>query len=58
MKKLILLLLALSFSGCVSFQTGLQLAEFGVKVGFDIHNYVEAKKEEAKELVDANNTRQ
>ena len=58
MKKLILLLLALFLSGCVSFQTGLQLAEFGVKVGFDIHNYVEAKKEEAKELVDANNTRQ
>ena len=50
MKKLILLLLALSFSGCVSFQTGLQLAEFGVKVGFDIHNYVEAKREEAKEI--------
>ena len=50
MKKLILLLLALSFSGCVSVTTGLQLAEFGVKVGFDIHNYVEAKKEEAKEI--------
>ena len=57
MKKLILLLLALSFSGCVSFQTGLQLAEFGVKVGFDIHNYVEAKKEEAKEIVDDNGTK-
>ena len=57
MKKLILLLLALSFSGCVSFQTGLQLAEFGVKVGFDIHNYVEDKKEEAKEIVDANQSR-
>ena len=50
MKKLILLLLALSFSGCVSFQTGLQLAEFGVNVGFDIHNYVADKKEEAKEI--------
>ena len=57
MKKLILLLLALSFSGCVSFQTGLQLAQFGVKVGFDIHNYVEAKKEEAKEIMDANQSR-
>ena len=50
MKKLILLLLVLSFSGCVSVTTGLQLAEFGVKVGFDIHNYVEAKKSEAKEI--------
>ena len=52
MKKLILLLLALSFSGCVSFQTGLQLAEFGVNVGFDIHNYVEAKKEESKQIIE------
>lgn len=51
MKVVISLLLTLVlFSGCVSFQTGLQLAEFGVKVGFDIHNYVEAKKEEAKEI--------
>jgi len=46
MKKLILLLLALSFSGCVSFQTGLQLAQFGVNVGFDIHNYIDDKQEE------------
>ena len=45
-----MLLVCLLFSGCVSFQTGLQLAEFRVKVGFDIHNYVEAKKEEAKEI--------
>ena len=51
MKKLILLLLVLSFSGCVSFQTGLQLAQFGVNVGFDIHNYVEAKKEESKQII-------
>ncbi len=50
MKLLISLLLMLSFSGCVSFQTGLQLAEFGVKVGFDIHNYVADKKAEAKEI--------
>ena len=57
MKKLILLLLVLSFSGCVSFQTGLQLAQFGVNVGFDIHNYIEAKEEEAKEIVDANQSR-
>ena len=50
--KLILLLLALSFSGCMSFQTGLQLAQFGVNVGFDIHNYVEAKKEESKQIIE------
>ena len=56
MKKLtsivISFLLSLWFSGCVSFTTGLQLAEFGVKVGFDIHNYAEAKRNEAKEIVD------
>ena len=50
--------LCLLFSGCVSFQTGLQLAEFGVKVGFDIHNYVADKKAEAKEIADANQSRQ
>lgn len=47
----------LSFSGCVSITTGLQLADFGVKVGFDIHNYAEAKRAEAKEIVDANQSR-
>ena len=61
MKKLrsivILSLLSFLFSGCVSVTTGLQLAEFGVKVGFDIHNYVEAKREEAKEIVDDNGTK-
>ena len=50
MRELIVGSLCLLFSGCVSVTTGLQLAEFGVKVGFDIHNYVEAKKEEAKEI--------
>ena len=51
MKVVISLILTLMlFSGCVSFQTGLQLAEFGVKVGFDIHNYVEAKREESKQI--------
>ena len=49
--------LCLMFSGCVSVTTGLQLAEFGVKVGFDIHNYVADKKEEAKEIVDDNGTK-
>ena len=39
------------FSGCVSFQTGLQLAQFGVNVGFDIHDYVEGKKEESKQII-------
>ena len=45
-----MLLVCLLFSRCVSFQTGLQLAQFEVKVGFDIHNYVEAKKEESKQI--------
>ena len=49
-RSLFILSIPLLFSGCVSVTTGLQLAEFGVKVGFDIHNYVVAKKEEAKEL--------
>lgn len=56
-KGLLLILISLLFSGCVSVTTGLQLAEFGVKVGFDIHNYAEAKRNEAKELVDDNGTK-
>ena len=52
-----LLLISLLFSGCVSVTTGLQIAEFGVKVGFDIHNYADAKRAEAKEIVDANQSR-
>ena len=57
MKAILIGCICLLFSGCVSFQTGLQLAEFGVKVGFDIHNYVEDKREEAKEIVDDNGTK-
>jgi len=53
-----LLLICLLFSGCVSVEMGLRLAEFGVKTGFDIHNYAEKKREEAKEIVDANQSRQ
>ena len=52
MRELIVGSLCILFSGCVSFQTGLQLAEFGVKVGFDIHNYMDEKRAEAKEIVD------
>ena len=55
MRIVSMLLVCLLFSGCVSFQTGLQLAEFGVKVGFDIHNYVADKKEEAKEIASDQN---
>lgn len=44
----------LSFSGCVSLQTGLQIAQFGVNVGFDIKDYMDTKKEEFKDLKDAN----
>ena len=59
MKVVISLLLTLVlFSGCVSVTTGLQLAEFGVKVGFDIHNYAEKKRAEAKEFLDDNISRQ
>ena len=57
MKTIFIAILVLLFSGCVSVTTGLQLAEFGVKVGFDIHNYVEAKRAEAKEIADANQSR-
>ena len=52
-----LLLICLLFSGCVSVEAGLKFAELGVKVGFDIHNYVEDKKAEAKEIVDDNGTK-
>lgn len=58
MRTVSLLIWCILFSGCVSFQTGLQLAEFGVKVGFDIHNYAEKKRAEAKDIVDANQSRQ
>ena len=58
MRTVSLLIWCILLSGCVSVTTGLQLAEFGVKVGFDIHNYAEAKRVEAKELVDANQSRQ
>lgn len=57
MRIVSLLLISLLFSGCISVSTGLQLAEFGVKVGFDIHNYADAKRAEAKEIVDANQSR-
>lgn len=57
MRIVSLLLISLLFSGCVSVEVGLRLAEFGVKTGFDIHNYAEKKREEAKELVDANQSR-
>ena len=56
-RNLFIASLGLFFSGCVSVTTGLQLAQFGVNVGFDIHNYVEAKKDEAKEIADANQSR-
>ena len=52
MRTVSLLIWCILLSGCVSVTTGLQLAQFGVKVGFDIHNYAEKKREEAKEIVD------
>ena len=57
MRIVSLLSVLVLFSGCVSVEAGLKLAELGVKVGFDIHNYVEDKKQEAKEIVDANQSR-
>ena len=57
MRTVSLLIWCILLSGCVSVTTGLQLAEFGVKVGFDFHNYVEKKREEAKEIVDDNGTK-
>ena len=57
MKAILIMCVCLLFSGCVSFQTGLQLAQFGVNVGFDIHNYAEAKRAEAKDIVDDNGTK-
>ena len=57
MRIVSLLLISLLFSGCVSVEVGLRLAEFGVKTGFDIHNYAEKKREEAKELLDDNISR-
>ena len=56
MRNIILLLLVLSLSGCISVETGLKVAEFGVRVGFDIHNYAEEKRKEAKEIIDQNGT--
>ena len=50
MRTVSLLIWCILLSGCVSVTTGLQLAEFGVKVGFDIHNYAEKKRAEAKEI--------
>ena len=52
MRTVSLLIVFFLFSGCVSITTGLQLAEFGVKVGFDIHNYAEKKREEAKQIIE------
>lgn len=53
-----LLIVLVLFSGCVEVGTALIIADFGVKVGFDIHDYAEKKRAEAKEIVDANDTRQ
>ena len=57
MKVIIIMCVCLLFSGCVSVEMGLRLAEFGVKTGFDIHNYAEKKREEAKEFLDDNISR-
>lgn len=56
-RNLFMLSICLLFSGCVSVEMGLRLAEFGIKTGFDIHNYAEKKRAEAKEIVDDNQSR-
>lgn len=57
MRGMLIVLIAVFLSGCVSITTGLQLAEFGVKAGFQIHNYAEEKRAQAKEIMDANQSR-
>ena len=52
-----LLIVLVLFSGCVEVGTALRIADFGVKVGFDIHDYAEKKRAEAKEIVDDNGTK-
>ena len=54
MRIIVLSLVLILFSGCVSLQTGLQIAQFGVNIGFDIKDYMDTKKEEFKDLKDAN----
>ena len=51
MRIVSLLSVLVLLSGCVSVEAGLKLAEFGVKVGFDIHNYVADKREESKQII-------
>ena len=58
MCRLITVLCCLLLTGCVSLTTGLQIAQFGVNVGFDIKDYVEEKKEEFKGVKDGNQSRQ
>ena len=55
MCRLITVLCCLLLTGCVSLTTGLQIAQFGVNIGFDSKDYVDEKKEELKEIVDDQN---
>lgn len=52
MCRLITVLCCLLLTGCVSLTTGLQIAQFGVNVGFDIKDYLDEKKEEFKGVKD------
>lgn len=45
------LLFPLIFSGCVGFETGLKLAEYGVKIGFEVGEYAKEKRQEVKEII-------
>jgi len=58
MKKYILsIVILIMFTGCLSVTTGLKLAEFGVSVGFQVHDYAESKRAEAKVILDNNITK-
>lgn len=43
---------SLLLSGCVSLQTGLKLADFGVRAGFEVASYAKEKRKQAKEILE------
>lgn len=51
--KSLLFVLILTFSGCVDAYTGLQIAEVGISIGLDLHEYADEKRAELKRIKDA-----
>lgn len=43
---------SLLLSGCVSLETGLKLADFGVRAGFEVASYAKEKRKQAKEILE------